>query len=230
LPLPPLSEIEDQVLEQLIIEQIQLQRAERLGIQISDQVLNQVMTSVAQNLGVTLEQMPAVLAEQGIDYVAFREERRRELILDQLEQRDVLNRISISPRELEQCLARLESTQMTELDYNVSHILIDIPGGNRADGLAAAREELDEIYARLENGEDYGQLAILYSEAEAALQGGSLGWRKGSQLPTLFVDTVIRMEPGEVSEPIQSSSGFHIIRLNEVRGAERVMEDQVRAR
>src|SRR5690606_12104855 len=229
-PLPPLSEIESQVLEQLIIEQVQLQRAERVGIQVSDQALNQVMTNVAESLGLTLEQMPAALAEQGIDYAAFREERRRELILDQLEQRDVLSNISISPRELDQCLIRLESTQMTELDYNISHILIDIPSGNREQGLAAARETLDEIYERLENGEDFGQLAIVYSDAETALQGGNLGWRKGSQLPTLFVDTVIRMEPGEVSEPIQSATGFQIVRLNEVRGAERVMQDQVRAR
>jgi len=230
LPLPPLSEIESQVLEQLIIEQVQLQRAERLGIQVSDQALNQALSNVAQSLGLTLEQMPAALAEQGIDYAAYREERRRELILDQLEQREVLGRISITPRELEQCLERLESSQMNELDYNVSHILIDIPSGGRTEGIEAARAKLDEIYARLEAGEDFGQLAIVYSDAETALEGGSLGWRKGSQLPTLFVDTVLRMKPGEVSEPIQSASGFHIIRLNEVRGAERVMQDQVRAR
>jgi len=230
LPLPPLSEIEDQVLEQLIIEQVQLQRAERRGIQVSDQVLNQALSNVAQSLGLTLEQLPAALAAQGIDYAAYREERRRELILDQLEQREVLDAIRISPRELELCLERLESSQMNELDYNVSHILIDIPSGNRSGGVEAARAKLEEIYARLENGEDFGQLAIIYSDAETALEGGNLGWRKGSQLPTLFVDAVLGMRPGDVSEPIQSASGFHIIRLNEVRGAERAMEDQVRAR
>lgn len=230
LPLPPLSEIEEQVLEQLILEQVQLQRAERLGIQVSDQTLNQAMSNIAESLGVTFEELPAALAAQGIDYVAFREEQRKELILDQLEQRDVLGRISISPRELQQCLDRLESTQMNELDYNVSHIRIDIPSGDRASGIEAARAKLNELYARLENGEDFGQLAIIYSDAETALEGGNLGWRKGSQLPTLFVDTVLRMKPGEVSEPIQNEAGFHIIRLNDVRGAERVMEDQVRVR
>jgi peptidyl-prolyl cis-trans isomerase SurA len=228
LPLPPLSDIEEQVLEQLIVEQVQLQRAERLGIQVSDQVLNQALSQVAQSLGLTLEQMPSALEAEGIDYVAYREERRRELMLDQLEQREVLARISISPRELEQCLGRLESSQMNELDYNVSHILIDIPSG--PDGIATARAQVEEIYERLENGEDFGQLALVYSDAETALEGGSLGWRKGSQLPTLFVDAILGMQAGEVSEPIQSASGFHIVRLNEVRGSERVMEDQVRAR
>src|SRR5690606_29480039 len=156
------------------------------------------------------------------------EDRRKDLILDQLEQRDVISRITVSPREIDQCLARLGSSELNELDYNVSHILINIP--NEPGGLEAARAKIDEIYERLENGEDFAQLAITYSDAQTALEGGSLGWRKGSQLPTLFVDVVVDMKPGDVSEPIQSGSGLHIVRLNDVRGVERVMEDQVRAR
>src|SRR5690606_1450811 len=227
--LPPLSVLERQVLEQLILEEVQVQRARRLGIQVSDQILNQALSNVAANLGLTFEQLPAALAAEGIDYATYREDRRKDLILDQLEQRDVISRITVSPRELEQCVVRLESSEMSELDYNVSHILIDIPS-NDPNGVETARAEVEEIYERLENGEDFAQLAITYSDAQTALEGGSLGWRKGSQLPTLFVDAVIRMQPGEVSEPIQSGSGFHIVRLNDVRGSERVMEDQVRAR
>lgn len=227
--LPPLSVLENQVLEQLILEEVQLQRARRLGIQVSDQILNQALSNVAANLGLTLEQLPAALAAEGLDYASYREDRRKDLILDQLEQRDVISRITVSPRELEQCLIRLESSQLNELDYNVSHILIDIRGSG-PEATAAARAEVDEIYERLANGEDFAQLAIEYSDAQTALEGGSLGWRKGSQLPTLFVDTVLRMQPGDVSDPIQSGSGFHIVRLNESRGTERVMEDQVRAR
>lgn len=227
--LPPLSVLETQVLEQLILEEVQLQRARRLGIQVSDQVLNQALSNVAANLGLTLEQLPAALATEGLDYASYREDRRKDLILDQLEQRDVISRITVSPRELEQCLVRLESSQLNELDYHVSHILIDIRGSG-PEAIAAARAEVDEVYSRLESGEDFAQLAIEYSDAQTALEGGSLGWRKGSQLPTLFVDTVLRMQPGDVSDPIQSGSGFHLVRLNESRGTERVMEDQVRAR
>jgi peptidyl-prolyl cis-trans isomerase SurA len=226
--LPPLSVLEQQVLEQLILEQVQLQRARRIGIQVSDQVLNQALSNVAASLGLTFEQLPAALASEGLDYVSYREDRRTDLTLDRLEQQEVLGRITISPRELEQCLIRLESSEMNELDYHVSHILLNIPSD--PSGADAARSTLDELYARLENGEDFGQLAITYSDAQTALEAGSLGWRKGSQLPTLFVDTVIRMSPGEISDPIQSGSAYHIVRLNEVRGSERVMEDQVRAR
>lgn len=227
--LPPRSVLESQVLEQLILEEVQLQRARRVGIEVGDQILNQALSNVAANLGLTLEELPAALAAEGIDYATYREDRRDDLMLDQLEQRDVISRITVSPREMEQCVARLESTAMNELDYNVSHILINIPG-NDPDGAEAAREQVDEIYERLDDGEDFAQLAITYSDAETALQGGSLGWRKGSQLPTLFVDAVLAMEAGDVSDPIQSGSSFHIVRLNEVRGSERVMEDQVRAR
>lgn len=228
--LPPMSVLEEQVLEQLILEEVQLQRAQRLGVQVSDQMLNQALSNVAANIGITLEDLPRALAAEGIDYAAYREASREELILDQLEQRDVLSNITVSPRELEQCMSRLESSQANERDYNVSHILIAVPSNADASELAAADRQIEEIYERLEDGEDFSQLALSFSDAETALDGGSLGWRQGSQLPTLFADEVVQMEPGEVSEPIQSGGGYHIVKLNEVRGTERVMEDQVRAR
>ncbi|MBN1238334.1 MAG: peptidylprolyl isomerase [Gammaproteobacteria bacterium] len=230
MQLPPLAVLEEQVLDQLILKEVQLQRADRLGINVSDQMLNQALSNVAQNLGLSLEQLPAALASENIDYAMYREDSRDDLILDQLEQRDVLSRISITPRELEQCLNRTEASQLNELDYNVSHILIGVSNSADTAAVEEARRRVDEIYERLEAGEDFAQLALAYSDAQTALEGGSLGWRKGSQLPTLFADTVIRMEPGEYSDPIQSGSGFHIVKLNEARGAQRVMEDQLRLR
>src|SRR5690606_14842744 len=145
--LPPLSVLERQVLEQLILEEVQVQRARRLGIQVSDQMLNQALANVAANLGLTFEQLPAALASQGVDYASYREDRRKDLILDQLEQRDVISRITVSPREIDQCVARLESSELNELDYNVSHILINIP--NDPGGVEAARAKVEEIYERL---------------------------------------------------------------------------------
>ena len=228
--LPPLSVLERQVLDQLVLKEIQLQRAERLGIVVSDDILNQALGNVAANLGLTLEQLPAALAAENIDYAMYREDSREDLILSQLEQRDVLSRINVTPRELEQCLARTEANQTNEFDYNVSHILIGLSASATSGEVREAERRIEEIRERLEAGEDFAQLALTYSEAQTALEGGSLGWRKGSELPTLFADVVTRMQPGEYSEPIQSGSGFHLVRLNEMRGAERVMVDQVRAR
>jgi peptidyl-prolyl cis-trans isomerase SurA len=230
MQLPPLSVLEQQVLDQLVLKQVQLQRAARLGITVSDQMLNQALSNVAQNLGYSLEQLPTVLAAENIDYAMYRQDSREDLILDQLEQRDVLNRISITPRELQQCLSRTETSQLNELDYDVSHILISVSGAADTAATNEARARVDEIYERLDAGEDFAQLALAFSDAQTALEGGSLGWRKGSQLPTLFADTVVRMQPGEYSEPIQTASGFHIVRLNDARGAQRVIEDQLRVR
>lgn len=228
--LPPVSVIEQQVLDQLVIREIQMQRAKRLGINISDDMLNEALGRVAQGLGYTMEELPAVLAAENIDYAMYREESRQELIIEQLTQRDVLNRISITPRELDQCLVNLDANASSAYDYNISHILISIPANASAQDIERARQRIDEIYERLNAGEDFARLAVATSHAQTALEGGSLGWRKGAQLPTLFADTVLRLKPGEHSAPIQSSSGFQIVRLNEMRGAERAMVDQIHVR
>ncbi len=229
-PLPPMSAIEQQVLEQLIVREIQLQRADRVGIAVSDDLLNEALSRVATNLGYSLEELPAVLAAQNIDYTAYREDSRKDLLLEQLEQRDVIRNIAITPRELELCLANADESASEEFDYNISHILISVPANASPQDVEAARRRIEEIHDRLEAGEDFARLAVATSQAQTALDGGSLGWRKGAQLPTLFADRVIRMKPGEFSEPIQNSGGFQIVKLNEMRGAERMMIDQLRAR
>jgi peptidyl-prolyl cis-trans isomerase SurA len=229
-PLPPMAIIEKQVLDQLVLREIQLQRANRVGITVSDDLLNQALSRVAENLGYTLEELPTVLASQDIDYAEYREDSRKDLMIEQLQQRDVINRISITPRELELCLAERDATATNTFDYNISHILISVPSNATPEQLETARQKIEEIYSRLEAGEDFGRLAVATSQAQTALEGGSLGWRKGSQLPSLFADTVVKMEPGEYSRPIQSGAGFQIVKLNEMRGAERTMVDQLHVR
>jgi peptidyl-prolyl cis-trans isomerase SurA len=229
-PLPPVSVIEQQVLEQLIVREIQLQRAERVGITVPDDMLNEALARIAQNLGYTLEELPAVLAAEGVDYTMYRDDSRRDLMIEQLEQRDVIRNISITPRELEQCLASSDASASDAFDYNISHILISVPANATQQDIDAARRRIEEIHDRLEAGEDFARLAVATSDAQTALEGGSLGWRKGAQLPTVFANVVVRMKPGEFSAPIQSTGGFQIVRLNEMRGAERTMVDQLHVR
>jgi peptidyl-prolyl cis-trans isomerase SurA len=228
--LPPTAVIEQQVLEQLVLREIQLQRAKRVGINVSDDMLNEALTRVATNLGYTLEELPTVLAAQNVDYVAYREDSRQDMIIEQLQQRDVVNRIAITPRELDQCLASASVSATNDFDYNISHILISVPANATAQDIEKAKQRVDEIHSRLDSGEDFARLAVATSHAQTALDGGSLGWRKGAQLPTLFRDIVVRMKPGEYSEPIQAGSGFQIVKLNEMRGAERTMVDQLHLR
>jgi peptidyl-prolyl cis-trans isomerase SurA len=228
--LPPLSVLERQVLDQLVLEEIQVQRADRLGIVIGDDLLNQLLATVAQNLNISLEQLPEALAAQHIDYATYREDQRKELMIGQLEQRDVTSRISVAPRELQQCLARLEATQTNEFDYNVSHILIGFAPSASQSEVADAQARAERIVEQLDEGADFAQLALTYSESQTALQGGALGWRKGSELPSMFADEVTRLEPGEHSQPIRTTGGFQIVKLNDMRGAERVVVDQVHLR
>ncbi len=228
--MPPLSVIERQVLDQLIVRQVQLQRAQRMGITVDDETLNQAITQIGERLGLTFEQMPAALAAEGIDYTAYRQETREEIIIEQLEQREVFGRIGITSREMEQCLIRLEQTQSGQFDYLVSHILIGLSSNPDQDEINEARARAEDVVARLRDGEDFAGLAVSYSDGQTALEGGSLGWRQGAQLPTLFADRVMRMRPGDISEPIQAASGFHIVKLNEMRGADPVMVEQARIR
>jgi peptidyl-prolyl cis-trans isomerase SurA len=229
-PLPPAAVLEQQVLDQLILRRIQLQRAERFGIEVSDEMVNQALAQVAQGFGLNLAQLPMALASEGINYATYRQDSREELVLEQLERREVLSRIAIAPREMDLCLARLDANASQEIDYNVSHILISLPAAATEDQIAAAQARADDVMGRLEAGEDFAQVAVAYSESQDALEGGALGWRKGGQLPTLFADLVTSMQPGEVSEPLRSGSGFHIVRLNETRGSGPVMVDRFRAR
>ena len=229
-PLPPAAVVEQQVLDQLIVREVQLQRANKVGINVSDDMLNEALSRVAQNLGYTLEELPAVLAAQNIDYTAYRDDSRKDLLIEQLEQRDVVARISITPRELEQCLVNSDTKASDQFDYNISHILISVPANATQQDIDAAQRRINDVHARLVAGEDFARLAIATSQAQTALDGGSLGWRKGVQLPTLFADIVVKMKPGEFSDPIASASGFQIVRLNDMRGVERTMVDQLHVR
>jgi peptidyl-prolyl cis-trans isomerase SurA len=228
--LPPTSVLEQQVLDQLVMREIQLQRAKRVGITVNDDLLNQALARVAENLGYTLEELPAVLASENVSYAQYREDSRQDLMIEQLQQRDVIARINVAPRELELCLAAQSANATNQYDYNISHILIGTPANATPEQLTSAREKIEEIYSRLEAGEDFGRLAVATSHAQTALEGGALGWRKGSQLPSLFADTVVRMQAGEYSRPIQSTAGFQIVKLNEMRGAERTLVEQVQVR
>jgi peptidyl-prolyl cis-trans isomerase SurA len=216
LPAPHI--LMEQVLERLIIEEIQLQRAQRIGIQISDQMLNSAIVRLAEQAGHTFEALPAILAAEGVDYGEYRRDTRRQMILEQLRQIDVTARISVSPREIQQCLLDLENNAVVNAVYNLAHILISVPESATAAQIAEAEEEANLVYSELEQGADFGQLAIRYSDSQTGLEGGDLGWREGSQLPTLFSDVVGAMSLGEFSRPIRAVSGFHLVTILGVRG------------
>ncbi len=220
--------LQEQVLESLILKNLQLQLAERAGIAISDAQLNGTLEQIAARNGTTLSDMPRALASEGIDYFLFREELRDELALNQLRQREIISRIEITPLEVEQMLEA--SGQSMNQDYNLSHILIATPADADEATIEAARKRAADLVERIKGGEDFGRLAVAYSNDQQALSGGALGWRKGNELPTLFTDQVKKMEVGDVSPPMRGGSGFHIIQLNDERTENPVYEEQTNSR
>lgn len=224
LQLPPPSVLREQVLERLVLEQIQLQLADRIGIQISDQMLNSAIAQVAAEQGIAFEQIPEVLAAEGIDYADYRRDMRKELTLDQLRRIDVAGRIAVTPREVQQCIADLENNVVVNSEYNLSHILISVPPAATSEQIAEAETEAAYVYQQLQAGADFGEMAVRYSDSQNSLEGGSLGWRSGNQLPTIFSDVVVNLKAGEVSEPIRAASGFHLVKVNEIRGVNQKSE------
>jgi peptidyl-prolyl cis-trans isomerase SurA len=228
--LPPANVLRQQILERLIVQEIQLQRADKGGVKVSDEMLNNSLRDVAERNKLTLDQLPSALESQGINYAAYRDSLRKEMTISLLRRRDVLERIIVTPREIDQYLAK-QSGSIENQEFNISHILVALPQAATPGQLEEAGSRAKDIYERAVKGEDFAQLAVTYSNSQTALDGGALGWRKGPQLPTFIADLVGHMQPGDIAEPVRTPSGFHIIKLNERRGAdEQVMVNQVHAR
>jgi peptidyl-prolyl cis-trans isomerase SurA len=230
LELPPQSVLRQQILDRLVLQELQMQRADRAGIKVSDETLNNALSDVAKSNHLNLADLPNALAAQGIDYANYRDNIRKELAMQILRQRDVIARINVSPREIDQFLERQKKMPSEANEYNVSHILIAVPQTATPEQVDEASKKADEVYQKATSGEDFGRLAVAYSNSQTALEGGSLGWRKGTELPTFLGEAIATMQAGDVTKPMRTPSGFHIIKLNEIRGNTQVIVNQVHAR
>jgi len=230
IDMPSQSVLRQQVLDRLIQQEIQAQRAKRVGLAISDEQLNGALQEIAQRNKIPFDQLPAALEAQGVDYKLYRESMRKELTLSTLRQRDVISHITITPHELDQYLER-QKTAAANDEFNVSHILLSLPEAATPQQHDEIMKKAQDIASRAAKGEDFGQLAIANSNSQTALDGGQLGWRKGTQLPEFILQLVTKMKPGEVSEPVRTPSGFHIVKLNERRNGEpQVIINQIHVR
>nr|WP_231971524.1 MULTISPECIES: peptidylprolyl isomerase [Thiohalobacter] len=227
---PDPAQLERQVLERLIMERLQLQVAERNNIEVDDETLNANLRNIAAQNGVTLTEFRQTLEREGMDYAAFREELRSQIMINRLRQQTVINRIDISDQEVDNLLASQTAWSDQTRDYHLGHILIATPEAASPEQIQAAERKATGVLDRLRGGADFSETAVAVSESETALEGGDLGWRKAAQLPSLFADVVRDMQPGEISDLIRSPSGFHIIKLIDVRGEERHVITQSRVR
>lgn len=225
--LPDAEVLRKQVLDRLVVQEVQMQRANRVGIKISDEQLNAALSDVAQRNNMRLADLPRALASQGVDYASYRDNMRKEITLTSLRQRDVIGKINVTPRELEQFIERQKRMPSETMEYNVSHILIAVPQDASQAQVDELSKRAQDIFVRSTGTEDFGRLAVAYSNSQTALESGSLGWRKGPELPTFFAEEIVKLKAGGISKPIRTPSGFHLIKLNETRdisGSSKVVE------
>lgn len=230
-PEPPLGILREQVLERLILERVQLQRAERAGITVSEDQLNQAISNIARGNGLTLDQFVEALAADGISFAEMRDDVRADIIMTQLRQREVLARINVSPREVDAFLAGEGAEALDGREFRVQHVMLRADPDAEVAEATRVRELGEDIVRRARAGEDFGGLAVAHSAGQQALEGGDLGWRRSTQLPAVFAERVVGMQPGEVSDLIRTPGALHIIKLADSRNTgERMVVDQVRAR
>jgi len=219
MQLPPGDVLINQIMERLIIENIQMQEAERRGVTIDDETLARAIAEFARSNNMTMEQFQLSVVQDSGSYRQFREEIRNELTINRLQRGMINRRITISDQDVEALLNSPFYKQMFSDEYRVGHIMRSLEDGATDADKEAAVAEAEALIEELREGADFAQMAIAKSSASTALEGGDLGWRRAGELPTLFADVVLDMQVDDVAAPIVSGSSIHIIKLLGQRGA-----------
>lgn len=227
--MPPDEVLRKGVLDRMVLERLQLQAAARQGIEATDAKIDQTVRQVAQENRMDVAQFETALKQEGLNMAQFREEVRTRLIIQQLLEREINSRVTVSDSEVANFLARNPGAG-AEIEYNISHILIAVPESANPETIQKAKARADTLLAQLKAGAEFEQLAIANSQDVKALEAGNLGWKKAGQLPSLFLSSVEKLKPGEISDVVRSPNGFHILKLNDRRGAAAEPITQTRAR
>ncbi|MDJ0656299.1 MAG: peptidylprolyl isomerase [Xanthomonadales bacterium] len=226
-PLPSRNVLERQILESLAMIKLKLQNARATGIIISDPEVDQAIQRVAAQSGITVDQMRRTILADGLSWERFREDMRDELTTQQLQRRVANTKVNITEGEID---LFLENQELPQGDYRLSHILVSVPEGASPDEIQAARQKVEDVHQQLQEGLDFATAAITYSNGPQALQGGDLGWRPASQVPTLMEQELATMEKGQYSRPMRDASGFHIFKVADYRAVSQTLVEEINAR
>lgn len=222
-PLPPDEVLNKQVLEKLIVQKVQLQRAEQVGIRISDAEVDAALTNIARQNGITLAQMRATIEKDGFNFSDFRNDMRKDMITERVRYAYANSTVKVSDHEIDLFLA---DNELDQGEVNIQHILVAIPEGADESTVEAKREVANDLRQQLLDGADFAVIATQYSDGQKALEGGRLGWRPVNQLPPVFAEEAQSLSVGEMTRPLRSSSGFHLIKLVDKRDKTTKMVDQ----
>ncbi|WP_372964732.1 peptidylprolyl isomerase [Marinobacter sp.] len=218
--LPPRDMLEARVLEQLISESVQLQMADKMGMRISDNELNETLASIARSNGLTMAQFEDQLAEEGVTYQQAREQIRNEMLTSRVQQARVGNRVRITDREVENYLKAQAGSGSNGAEYRLAYIFIQVDEPGNDASVAEARATAERLRQQILDGRDFREVAVAESDASNALEGGDMGWRAESQLPSLVAPVVPGLKIGAPSDVLENNSGFHLVMVMDKRGGE----------
>ena len=219
-----------QVLNRMISERLQMTWGERRGIQVDESSLDQAMQGLAKRNKMTLEEFRQTLLKQRINYIAFREQVRTEMLIGQVRRRAVESQIQISDQEVNALLEQQKNNSSADLEYRIAHILVQLPLDPTPDQLQKAQAEMTQVEQLAQKGDSFTRLAIRYSQSQDALEGGDLGWRNRDQLPAIFADHLPGMVAGDLSKVVRSPNGLHLFKVIDTRGNKVVFIEQMRSR
>ena len=216
---PPDDILRKQLLDRMVLERLQLQLAVQTGIRVGESEVDRAIETIARRNNLSVEDFRKALTKSGMDVAAFRDQTRDQLTIQQLLEREINNRVNVTDSEVSHFLENPQSRADMDVTYNISHILIGIPESASPEAIQAAKKRAEDILRQLKTGADFEQIAVSYSQGADALKGGGLGWKKPGELPELFLGALSSMSPGNISEILRSPNGFHILKLNDKRGA-----------
>jgi peptidyl-prolyl cis-trans isomerase SurA len=229
-PLPPTKTLEKQVLERLISKRLQAQRAAQLGIKVDDAALTETITSIASRNGLSLDELRTTLENGGMRFEDFREDTRSQMIEAQLQRQEVINTITVTEPEIDRFLETESGRLVERSEVRLQHILIAYPESATPEQIHQAQAKAVRLVRQLRAGADFAKLAIANSNGQQALKGGDLGWFKIGEVPTLVAESARTLGKGEVSDPLRSPGGFHIIKVSDIKGSEMEAVSQTHAR
>ncbi len=228
-PIPERTIFLRQVMERVVVKKLQLQRASRMGIRIDDDTLNKAVQRIASDNGMNLSQFRSALISEGLDYETFRDDIRDQMTLSQVREREIDRRIRLNETEVDEFIKRQLGNDERN-SYLLSHILVAVAQDASPGKIKIAEAKAQGLLNRARAGDDFGQLAVEASDGRLALKGGDLGWRDLNQVPELFSDAMQNMAEGDVSELLRSPSGWHILKINEVKQTNKPNVTQTHAR
>ena len=216
--LPPENVLRKQILERLITDTLQIQYAAQTGLKVDDNQLDKTIERIAEQNQMTLTEFSEALAKDGVSMRKFRSDIRNEITIARLREREVDGRVNVSESEIDNFLTSQAANNENQDEFEISHILIRTPEEGATEDVQKAKAKVDTAVNELNTGKSFAKVSASFSDAPNALEGGNLGWKSGAQMPALFLDALKTMQIGDISPPLRSPNGFHVLKLTNKRG------------